>query len=966
MHLSRLPLFAALCALLIASPALAGYERINEPNPNDAANVHIYELDNGFTVYLSENHEKPEFYAEIAVRVGYKHDPPETTGLAHYLEHLLFKGTQQLGTADWEKEKSHIDRIETLYQERFAETDPAIRDSIYALINKESQLASQYAIPNEYDRLYQSMGSTYLNAHTWYEETVYKVGLPSNRLEQWAMVETERFRSPVYRLFQPELEIVYEEKNRAMDNKERIINEVVDKALFKVHPYGQQTGLGTVEHLKNPSLRNIHEFYEAYYVPANMAIIVAGDIQADKAIKVIDRHFGRLPKGDLPKPKTWDEPPFDGVERVEATYEGEEKVIIAFRTVPNHHPDAAAVTIADELLDNRRAGLMNRLVQRQEVREASASRMLLNDHGGEQFEGVPKKGQTLEEVEALLLAQIETLKKGDFDEELIDAIVNNEKKKKKSGMESNNERVATMRRSYIAYKNWDESVAELDRLSEVTKEDVVRVAKKHFGKNYVVGYRRDAPHAVPKIEKPRIDPIDIDVTKQSDFAKHVSSLGVTDIEPDFVEPSDYTVIDYAPGARLFYSRNPLNDLFVFRISVDLGFNQDNRIQFAQKLLDVSGTGDLSAEDLKAEWFKLATDFSFGTGDDTSWFSISGLDENFAESLALMRQIINKPKASKETLDEMIAIILANREDTKKNPRAIRHALALYNSFGAQSRYLRMLDNEKIQNFQVKELHGLARGLLGYMQTLFYVGSLPLDEVIESLKSHHPIRNELKDPPPYLSMRIQSPEKDVLKVFHKEMAQSQVYVEFAGIEYDEIVVPDAQIFSEYFSGGMSGLVFQEIRESRALAYAVGAAYTYGQREGDQNAMWGGLGTQADKTREAVEAFLDLLDKMPVTQERFDSAKEALVNVYKNGKTSFREVLGAVRSWERLGLEPDPRRKRFETIKQADLGTLTSFHKAHIKGRPRLISVVGDTSKIDVERLNKIATPELVSLEDIFIF
>jgi predicted Zn-dependent peptidase len=964
--IKRILSFAVVVAVAWSTQAEAGYKRVNKDNPKDGANVHIYALDNGLTVYLSENHEKPEFYAEIVVRAGYKHDPAETTGLAHYLEHLLFKGTQKVGTADWAKEKVHIDRIEMLYEKRFRETDPAKRDSIYALINKESQLAAQYAIPGEVDRLYQSMGSTYINAHTWFEETVYKVGLPSNRLEQWAMIETERFQKPVYRLFQPELEVVYEEKNRAMDDKERKINELVDRELFKVHPYGQQTGLGTVEHLKNPSLRNIHNFFSKYYVPGNMAVIIAGDIEVENAIQVIDRHFSAWEKKKVPSSGSWKEPKLKGVDRVETTHEGEEKVIVAFRTVHNRHKDAPALSIADELLDNSRAGLMNQLEQRQEVREAGAHRLLMNDHGAEQFEGIPKKGQTLEEVERLLLAQVETLKKGDFDETLIQAIVNNYKKGEKRGQESNNARVAAMRKSYASFKDWDDSVEELDELSKVTKQDVMRVAKKYFGENYVVGYRRDAPHEVPKIEKPQIDPVDIDATRMSAFAEQVSAVEVAALTPDYVEPSDYTVVEYAPGAKLYYSQNPLNDLFILRIGVELGFNQDNRIQFAQKLLDLSGTGSSSNEELKTEWFKLATDFSFSTGSNSSAFSISGLDENLRESLDLMLRVINEPIASKETLDEMVKIVLADRDDSKKDPRAIRGALAIYNRNGKQSRYLRMLPSGALAQFTVEELHGLAKSLLGYEQTITYVGSLPVEEVVAQLKAKYPIKGKLRKTPPYLSLKVEAPESTVLRMFHKEMAQAQVYVEFGGIDYDEAVTPEAQVFSEYFSGGMSGLLFQEIREARALAYSVYAGYSFGDRIGDQNLNWGGMGTQADKAGEAIEAYLGLFDEMPVEESRFETAKEALINNYRTGKTSFREVLGAVRGWQHLGLEPDPRKARYEAVQKATLETLTSFHANHIKGRPRLISVVGDTSKIDMDRLGKVAKPEMMSLGDILAY
>src|SRR5260221_716165 len=217
---------ASLCAaiavviLFAQNSALAGFKRINQPNPKDPMAVQIYELDNGLKVYLTENHETPRFEAQIAVRAGSKNDPPESTGLAHYLEHMLFKGTTRIGTLDYEKEKPHLDLILELYEQHFRETDPRNRKAIYAEINQESQAAAQYEIPNEMDKLYKAMGEEGLNAHTYHEETVYQVNLPANHLEQWAIIESERFQHPAFRLFQPALEIVYEEKNQPLDNKQ--------------------------------------------------------------------------------------------------------------------------------------------------------------------------------------------------------------------------------------------------------------------------------------------------------------------------------------------------------------------------------------------------------------------------------------------------------------------------------------------------------------------------------------------------------------------------------------------------------------------------------------------------------------------------------------------------------------------------------------------------------------------------
>ena len=379
--LSQLSIYI-LILCLSASTGWAGYKRINEPNPNDPMAVDIYQLDNGLTVYLTENREEPRFYAEISVRAGSKHDPSDATGIAHYLEHMLFKGTQNFGTLDYEKEKPHLDKITDLYEQHFGETDPEKRKEIYAAINETAQLAAQYGIPNELDKLYKAMGGRGVNAHTWVEETVYKVDLPANRLKQWAVIESDRFIDPVFRLFQTELETVYEEKNRSMDSKGRIISEAVRDLLYKKHPYGQQTTLGSVEHLKNPSLKQMYQFYHTYYVPNNMAIHISGDIDSEETIGIIDEYFSRWQPKELPETKTWTEDPLQGAERVTVKYQGEEYVLLAFRTAGRNHRDAEALKLLDMILDNATAGLINlNLNQGQKVREAGSYPYLDNDYG---------------------------------------------------------------------------------------------------------------------------------------------------------------------------------------------------------------------------------------------------------------------------------------------------------------------------------------------------------------------------------------------------------------------------------------------------------------------------------------------------------------------------------------------------------------------------------------------------------
>ena len=947
--------------------AAPGYRRINEANPNDPLNAHIFELDNGLKVYLTENHEEPRFYAEIAVRAGSKHDPADATGLAHYLEHLLFKGNQNLGSLDYAAEAPLLARIVDLYEQHFQETDPAARAAIYSEINATAQEAAQYAVPNEIDKLYNSMGASGLNAHTSNEETVYKVSLPSNRLEQWATIESDRFVDPVFRLFHTELETVYEEKNRSLDNRGFIVYQALNELLFKEHPYGQQPTIGTVDHLKNPSLVYIQQYFDTYYVPNNMAIAISGDINIDETIALIADKFGGWERKDVPEVGPWTEPAIAGAERRTVQYPGEEQVQIAFRTVNNSHADKEALILLDMILDNRTAGLINlNLTQAQRVANAGSSPQFLNDYGYQTLYGVPKQEQTLDEVEALLLEQIDLIKAGEFEDWIIPAIINDFKKNQKASQEFNTARVAMMRSAFIEGADWDHYVGEISRMEQVSKQDVIDVANRYFGGDYVAVQQVNAQHTVPPVEKPQIDPVAIDPTRQSAFFQQVLAMDFDPIEPTFVEADrDYRVIEFHDGVELYYSPNPLNDLFTFSINVDVGTEENEKLGMAATLMEVAGTSSLSNQDLQKEWYRMGSEFRFGSGENASAIMISGLDEQFEPSLELMMDVVKNPASDEMTLEQLKGIVLKSREDQKSSPPAIARALTLFHRYGEESPFLESLSSDEIRATTLDELLDLPEQLLEYQHTLSYTGSLPLEQLVGILREHHTLEGELKETPEYRFRTVRPVTDNEIYVVDQQTAQAQVQIAFADGEFDEANSVPASLYTSYFGSGMSSVVFQELREARALAYSASARYASGGREGAENLVVGSIGTQTDKTIDALDAFVDLIDNIPVSQQRFDEATNSLLNRYRTSKINFREVIGAVRGWERLGLEGDPRRQRFEQLQTASLDDLLQFHEQHVKDKPKLISIVGDVSIIDAEELERFGTVQQIQVDQLFV-
>ena len=287
-------------------------------------------------------------------------------------------------------------------------------------------------------------------------------------------------------------------------------------------------------------------------------------------------------------------------------------------------------------------------------------------------------------------------------------------------------------------------------------------------------------------------------------------------------------------------------------------------------------------------------------------------------------------------------------------------------YGPESTYLKMTPNESMEQSTVDELHRLIRDLFTYEHTITYTGQMPLEQVLATLRKHHPISGPLKTPPPYPFLKTRRPEQTEIMFVHREMAQAQVRIDFGSELYDESKNPAIQLYNDYFSGDMSSIVFQELREARALAYSAQGVYVSGGRKGDESRMIGAIMTQADKTPDAVGAFIDLMDNLPESSERFDAARQSILNRYRTSKLGFRSVLGAIRSWERLELPVDPRKHRYEQIQQADMDLMLSFHKQMIQGKPKLISIIGDKNKIDLNALANHGKIIEVSLDDLFVF
>lgn len=435
----HLSLLAVVAAILWGCSTAAAQKYAYDSVPGDPLHTRAYTLPNGLKIFMTVNRDEPRIQTYIAVRVGGKNDPAETTGLAHYFEHLMFKGTEQFGTTDYASEKPMLDRIEQLFETYRHTTDSLERRAIYREIDSISYQASLLAIPNEYDKLMTAIGATGTNAYTSTDVTCYVENIPSNQIENWARIQADRFEHPVIRGFHTELETIYEEKNMSLTQDGRKLSEAMLAALFPNHPYGTQTVLGTQEHLKNPSITNVKNYHKQWYVPNNMAICLSGDFDPDCMVDIITKYFGHLkPNHNLPALELKPEQPITTPIEREVVGNEAERIYLAWRIPGAAHDDIRLLEAADKVLNNGDCGLIDLDINlAQTMLGAGSGLYSMADGGAFLMIGMPKPGQTLDEVRELLLKEVEKLRAGEFDENLVKAIAANDKLALQQALESN-------------------------------------------------------------------------------------------------------------------------------------------------------------------------------------------------------------------------------------------------------------------------------------------------------------------------------------------------------------------------------------------------------------------------------------------------------------------------------------------------------------------------------------------------
>ena len=962
--------------LLVAS---CGGKYKYETVKGDQTKTRIYTLKNGLKVYLSVNKEEPRIQTFIAVRTGSKNDPAETTGLAHYLEHLMFKGTDKFGVTDAAAEAPLLDQIEQQYEHYRTLTDPAERRQAYAVIDSLSQEAAKYFIPNEYDKLMSVIGAEGTNAYTSEDVTCYTEDIPSNEVENWAKIQSDRFQNMVIRGFHTELEAVYEEYNIHLTSDIDKVFVALSAKLFPTHPYGTQTTIGTQEHLKNPSITNIKNYFRKWYVPNNVAICMSGDMNPDEVIATIDKYFGAWQPAldeqgnqlaSVPQPTFPEQPEITAP--IDTTVVGleAENLWMGWRFDSGNSLQIDTLQVIESMLSNGTAGLLDLDINQQmKMLSSMGGVMPQMDYSLFLMSGTPREGQSLDEVRTLLLAELDKLKNGDFSDDLLPSVINNMKLHYYNQLESNESRASMFVTAFINDTPWQQEVTALDRIEKITKDEIVAFANRHFNDNYVTVFKRQGVDTTQKkIDKPQITPIPTNRDLDSDFVNAIQETEVKPIEPRFVDfKKDLAFGTIGANAQLpyIYVKNQENGRFQMALRYDFGEESDVRYTYAADYLDYLGTDSLTPEQLKQQFYKLACSYSVVVMPRSISVTLNGLGENMPQALALLDNLLQNAKVDTMAWMQYCALTAKQRADSKADQRTNFNYLYNYGLYGPYNPYRNQLSDAELAQTNPQDLLDLLKGLAQYEHTILYYGPMSERELADAITKAHKVGAELQKAPEGRNYVLQeTPENEVLLAPFdaKNIYMRMIHNEQRPWNADE--APLHALFNEYFGGGMNTIVFQELREARGLAYNAFAAYVDPQYKDQPEYFFTHIITQNDKMMDCVRQFHVILDTIPQSENAFNIAKEALTKrLASQRNTKF----GLINSWlvaQQRGIDYDINERIYNALPHLTLKDIVDFEQQLMAHKAYRYVILGDERDLDLAALQQYGPIKRLSTQEIF--
>lgn len=923
---------------------------------NDSVKEFI--LHNGLAVWISTDSSDSKVYGQVVVRAGAKETP--NSGVAHYFEHIMFKGTQRIGTVDFEQEAPILQEITKQYSKLQVAKNSAEREEIQSKINELNIEATKYAIPNDFNHLISKYGGSGLNAGTSYDYTLFYNSFSPQYLEHWCELNSERMIAPVFRLFQSELETVYEEKNMYSNNISTEPTQRIMERLAAPHPYRYPI-IGSTEALKSPDIRAMEEFFREYYYAENMALILTGDIKEEGLLPLLERTFGRIKSGgrkplQLPQPM-----PFNGHEKMTI------KVPIPFvkglgfiwHTVPNNHPDQVALSLVQSLLNNDgKTGLLDRLTIDGKVMEAAAINFALNDMGLFGVYIMPKLLQSSYLVKRRIQKAIDRIKRGDFSTQALEEVKQSLYKTNLLQLESSEQKAKLLSSLFAQNETWSDLLRELDLLRSISKEVVVEVAQRYLDGNYLEVKKQTGRYAVEKLPKPPYQPVKApNQGAKSEFSRYLETLEIPKLPMkylDFKKDAEQRDLSANDLVRLYKVGNEINDLF----SLDLLFFRQSYYHplqtYLEQYLDLVGGAEMSAHELNQRLQSLGATITYESKPSFFCIRISGFDHYLSETIALVGSILNDIKVEKPQIKKIIEARKISDRAIKADITELSKRLLDLARYGEKAPYKADLSLSKIKQLKAQDMVEEFHHLLQSELDIHYTGKLEIEKVASCIKSSFNLDaiSEYGEGYFYVPSILPSGNRILL---HNEPSATQVVIKGylpMGVlsDYEKSIL---RVYSTYLGSGMSSLLFQEIREYRSLAYSVSSFASFAPHSihDGQTDLLVYLSTQTDKLLEVIELLNKLIHRSPDDPNRLEIAINTLRSDVRSTYPAMRMKSRTIASHIRQGYNKDIALIIEDNLKSITLQEVLDFHIDKVIKSPITLSMIGNIDDKMVAQLSE---------------
>ena len=914
-----------------------------------------YKLENGLTVLLWEDHDAPDVTGYIAVRAGAVDEPAEYTGLAHYLEHMLFKGTQKIGALKWDEEKPIYDSIIALYDQYSDEKDEKVREQLATQINECSMRQAKISSLEDFFVLLDLIGAEGVNAFTSYDLTAYMNSFPEAEMYRWLNIFSERLINPVFRTFQAELENVFEEYNMYANEPSSQVSKQLQEDIYKGCPYERDV-IGLPEHLKNPRLSKLIEFYETWYVPNNMALIIVGDFDTEKTKPMIEETFSRLQAKELPARPTYPEVSFAGNPTKHYNLGYNPQVAWVYQGVKKGDPDEEALDFVCALLYNGQIGLLDKVNTKGDVSVAYAYSDARRTTGRIMIEAVPyydanqQMFESDKATKAIVMKEVDKIKSGDIDDALIANVKRLYAQAFKTQNESPDTKVSQLLYSFVYDQPTDDIFTQNERIQNLTKEEIIRVAKKYFDAPYMtISFDEDTKTPKAKtLPKPNIKPVEPS-HDETEYAKSFKQLPKEDIKRTFNDFNDVKVSDLAANIKLHYTENKKNDIFTLTLRYGVGAHEMPLLPFATQLMEdagIMGSPALEGKDFDQQIAELGGSVSYGCNDSYFTINISGEDENINKIMNLVTRQLLMPYLEQKQLDNVKGSEFFSRLSRQKRTAVQKSALLQYALYGKKSSYLdevKFIDVWNLDGVQVQRLVAAART---YALDVFSCGTLPEDKLVAELPLTEGMRPSNS---PFIQDRQSYEKPTVLFLPNSNVQQADIYFYINGRPYDIASDVTSDAFNQYMSGGFTGLIMYEIREKRSMAYTAYGVDRTASLPGKECYFYGYVGTQSDKVVDAINTYVDILTNMPKDSANFEALRASLKQAGQTAKPSMRSKAATYEYWQRLGYKEDPAKVNAPAIDALTFSDIEKFYEQNIKDKPITIILMGDPKKINLKEI-----------------